>query len=78
MNSGIASPVVNKGLPQVPQKLRVARRPLDARTEYSRGEPLMSTEPFGTTTPEANGAPLDCWQSRQWQFSMANGSLEHA
>jgi hypothetical protein len=60
MKSGMASPVVNKGLPQFEQKLRVAKTPLDARTEYSFGEPVISTEFLGTTTPEAKGAPLDC------------------
>lgn len=30
-----------------------------------------------TTTPDANGAPLDSWQSRQWQFSIARGALTH-
>lgn|GEM_PF-6022303 len=60
MKSGIASPVVNKGLPQFEQKLRVAKAPLDARTEYSFGVPVISTELLGTTTPEAKGAPLDC------------------
>ena len=60
MKSGLASPVVNKGLPQWAQKLRVTRRPLDTRTAYSCGEPVTSTDARGTTTPEANGAPLDC------------------
>lgn len=26
-----------------------------------------------TTTPEANGAPLDSWQSVQWQLIIARG-----
>jgi hypothetical protein len=29
------------------------------------------------TTPEANAAPLERWQSRQWQLSMAMGALAH-
>ena len=65
MKSGRASPVVNKGLPQFEQKLRVVKTPLEARTEYVAGEPVTSTECVVTTTPEPNGAPLDCWQSRQ-------------
>jgi hypothetical protein len=28
----------------------------------------------GTTTSDANGPPLDCWQSRQWRLSMNIGS----
>ncbi len=30
-----------------------------------------------TTTPEANGEPLESWQSLQWQLSMAMGALAH-
>ena len=60
VKSGIASPVVNKGLPQVEQKLRVVRAPLEARTEYVFGELLTLMDCVGTTTPEAKGAPLDC------------------
>ena len=65
VKSGIASPVVNKGLPQFEQKLRVVGKPLDARTEYSFGEPVTLMDFVETTTPDANGAPLDSWQSRQ-------------
>ena len=65
MKSGLASPVVKKGLPQFEQNLGVVKTPLDAQTEYVFGEPVTSTEFVGTTTPEQKGAPLDCWQSRQ-------------
>ena len=60
MKSGLASPTVNRGLPQFEQNLRVVKKPLDARTEYPFGEPAISTEFVGTTTPEPKGAPLDC------------------
>ena len=30
-----------------------------------------------TMKPEAKGAPLERWQSRQWQLSIATGSREH-
>ena len=65
VKSGIASPVVNKGLPQFEQKLRVVWTPLDARTECSLGEPVTSMDLVETTIPDANGAPLESWQSRQ-------------
>jgi len=65
VKSGIASPVVNKGLPQFEQKLRVVCEPLEALTEYSFGEPVTLMDLVDTTTPDANGAPLDSWQSLQ-------------
>jgi hypothetical protein len=77
MTSGAASPLVNNGLPQVEQKVRVAKAPLEARTEWEAGEPVTTTALVETITPEANGAPLERWQSRQWQLSMARGALEH-
>jgi hypothetical protein len=30
-----------------------------------------------TTTPDAKGAPLERWQSLQWQFNIAMGALAH-
>jgi hypothetical protein len=30
-----------------------------------------------TMKPEAKGAPLERWQSRQWQLSIAIGPREH-
>jgi hypothetical protein len=42
MTPGAASPCVNKGEPHSEQKLRVARRPLPARTEYVFGVPVIA------------------------------------
>lgn len=78
MKSDIASPRVNRGVPQSEQKLRVERPPLAPRTEYVFGTPLMRVAETTTTTPEAKGAPLDCWQSLQWQLSIATGSAVHS
>lgn len=77
MNSGAASPRVNKGEPQSGQKLRVASLPLVARTEYACGVPVISVSDTRTMTPDAKGAPLERWQSWQWQLSIATGSLAH-
>jgi hypothetical protein len=77
MNSGAVSPQVNRGVPQSEQKLRVARLPLPARTEYVVGVPVTSTSDTKTIKPEAKGAPLDLWQSRQWQLSIATGARAH-
>jgi hypothetical protein len=77
INSGLASLRVNKGVPQSEQKLRVARPPLLARTEYVFGVPLISRSVALTTTPDAKGAPLERWQSRQWQLSIAMGAPAH-
>ncbi len=38
--------------------------------------PVTRRSALWTTTPEANGAPLERWQSLQWQLSMATGALE--
>jgi hypothetical protein len=73
ITSGTASPLVNKGEPQSEQKLRLASLPLPARTEYVFGVPVMVTSDTRTMTPEAKGAPLERWQSRQWQLSAATG-----
>jgi len=56
----MASPLVNKGLPQSEQKLRVVSAPLEARTVWFFGAPMTLMALVATTTPEANGAPLDC------------------
>ena len=48
-----------------------------AGTAYVLGVPLISRSAVDTTTPEAKGAPLERWQSAQWQFSMAMGALAH-
>jgi hypothetical protein len=74
VNCGFASLCVNKGVPQSGQKLRVAIPPLLARTANVLGVPLMSRSAVMTTMPEAKGAPLDSWQSLQWQLIMAMGS----
>lgn len=77
VNCGLASLRVNRGVPHSGQKLRVASLPLFARTEYVLAVPIVSRSLLATTTPDANGAPLERWQSRQWQFSMATGALAH-
>ena len=41
-NLGLTSPRVNKGEPHCGQKLRVARSPLPARTEYASDVPVIS------------------------------------
>ena len=78
VNSGLASPRVNRGVPQSQQKLRVVRPPLLPRTEYACGVPLTRRSAVKTTTPDAKGAPLERWQSLQWQFSVAMGALAHS
>jgi hypothetical protein len=78
INSGATSPRVNSGVPQSEQKLRVERLPLPARTEYVFGVPMTSVSDTRTMTPEAKGAPLERWQSRQWQLSIATGVRAHA
>jgi hypothetical protein len=74
VNWEFASLRVNKGVPQSGQKMRVARPPLLARTAYVFGVPLISRSAVMTTMPDAKGAPLDSWQSLQWQLIMAMGS----
>src|ERR1700727_1375688 len=77
IESGEASPGVNRGAPQSEQKVRVARLPLPARTECVFGVPVISTSDVRTINPEAKGAPLERWQSRQWQLSIATGARAH-
>jgi hypothetical protein len=77
VNCALASLWVNRGVPHSEQTLRVASLPLRARTEYAFGVPVISKSLLATTTPDANGAPLERWQSRQWQFNMAIGALAH-
>jgi hypothetical protein len=77
ITSGATWPRVNSGVPHSEQKLRVARLPLPARTEYVLGVPLIAMSDARTMKPEAKGAPLERWQSRQWQLSIAIGSREH-
>ena len=60
VNCELASLRVNRGLPHSGQKLRVVNLPLQPRTEYAFGVPETSRSALITTTPEANGAPLDC------------------
>jgi len=72
-----ASLRANSGVPQSGQKLRIARLPLPARTEYVFGAPVTPVSATRTMTPEAKGAPLERWQSRQWQLSIATGAREH-
>jgi hypothetical protein len=77
MISGAVSPRVNRGEPQSEQKLRVASLPLPARTEYVFGVPVIVMSDTRMMKPEAKGAPLERWQSRQWQLSLATGAREH-
>lgn len=77
ITSGAVSPRANKGEPQSEQKLRVASLPLLARTEYVFGVPVIVTSDTRTMKPEAKGAPLERWQSRQWQLSVATGGCKH-
>jgi hypothetical protein len=65
MTSGATSPCVNRGEPQLEQKLRIARLPLRAQTEYAFGVPVIEMSDSRTIKPEAKGAPLERWQSRQ-------------
>jgi hypothetical protein len=57
MTPGAASPRVNKGEPHSEQKLRVARLPLPARTEYVFGVPVIAVSDTWMMKPEAKGAP---------------------
>jgi hypothetical protein len=75
--AGAVSPRVNRGEPQSEQKLRVASLPLPARTEYDFGVPVIVMSDTRTMKPEAKGAPLERWQSRQWQLSVATGARKH-
>ena len=77
ITSGAVSPSVNRGEPQSEQKLRVASLPLLARTEYVFGVPVIVMSNTRTMKPEAKGAPLERWQSKQWQLSVAIGAREH-
>lgn len=77
ITSGATSPRVNRGEPQTEQKLRVERLPLPARTEYVLGVPVITMSGTRMMKPEAKGAPLERWQSRQWQLSIATGAREH-
>ena len=77
VNCGLTSLRVNRGVPHSGQKLRVANLPLLARTGYAFEVPVISRSLLATTTPEAKGAPLERWQSLQWQFSIARGALVH-
>ena len=77
MNSGATSPPVNRGEPQSGQKLRVASAPLPALTENVFGVPVISKSDTREMKPEAKGAPLDRWQSLQWQLSIATGAPAH-
>ncbi len=74
---GATWPLVNRGEPQSEQKLRVAKLPLPARTKYVLGIPVIAMSDTRTMKPEAKGAPLERWQSRQWQLSIATGPCEH-
>jgi hypothetical protein len=77
VNCPLTSLRVNRGDPQSGQKLRVDSMPLLPLTEYVLGVPLTSRSELAMTTPDAKGAPLERWQSLQWQFSMAIGALAH-
>lgn len=75
--TGIPSPRVNKGVPHIPQNERIVRFPEAAVTTWVPGTPVTSTESAITMKPDANGAPLETWQSLQWQLSIASGALVH-
>ena len=77
VNCGLFSLCVNRGVPHSGQKLRVACLPLLARTVYAFAVPVTSRSLLATTTPDAKGAPLERWQSLQWQFNIAMGALAH-
>jgi hypothetical protein len=65
MTSGATSPRVKSGEPQSEQKLRIARLPLSAQTEYVLGVPVTAMSDIRTMKPDAKGAPLERWQSKQ-------------
>ena len=77
VNCGFASLRVNSGVPQSPQKPRVVIFPLPAGTAYAFGLPRISRSALMTMTPDAKAAPLERWQSLQWQFNIAMGALAH-
>jgi hypothetical protein len=39
--------------------------------------PVIAVSDTWMMKPEAKGAPLERWQSRQWQLSIAIGAREH-
>ena len=65
MNSETASPRVKSGVPHPAQKLRVVSPPVLPRTICALGTPVISVAETATTMPDAKGAPLERWQSRQ-------------
>jgi hypothetical protein len=73
MNPFAAALCAKSGEPHLGQKLRTVEFPLLPRTAWVVTAPVTFTSEAFTTTPEANGAPLDCWQSRQWQLIIAMG-----
>jgi hypothetical protein len=77
MNSETTSPRVNNGVPHSAQKLRVVAPPLPPRTVCALGDPAISVAETATTMPDAKGAPLERWQSWQWQLSIATGGSVH-
>lgn len=77
MNSETASPRVKSGVPHSAQKLRVVAPPVLPRTTCALGDPVISVAETATTMPDAKGAPLERWQSWQWQLSIAIGCSVH-
>ena len=75
VKAGFDAPRVNRGVSHWAQKLRVVAMPLLARTAWAAGVPVTWRSALRTTTPEANAAPLERWQSVQWQLSMATGAV---
>jgi hypothetical protein len=63
---------VNKGVPQSPQKLRVVKLPLLARTECVFGEPAISRSTVVTMMPDAN-ATADCLVCGYGPINLARG-----
>jgi hypothetical protein len=77
MNPCAAGLIANSGEPHSAQKLRTVRLPLLPRTAWVAGVPVTVTSVALTTMPEAKGAPLERWQSRQWQLIIATGAPVH-
>ena len=59
VKAGLDAPWVNSGVPHRAQKLRVVAMPLLARWAWAAGAPVIWRSALWTTTPEANGAPLE-------------------
>lgn len=76
INPFAASLRAKSGEPQSEQKLRTVELPLLPRAAWVAGVPVTFRSAADTTTPDAKGAPLERWQSRQWQLIIATGARE--